>query len=181
MWHPDPKKDPDLQEDLNLIWDPDHWPKYPDPTWWIPKCQKELDPGGPDPGSLISPPLRVGSIPGVWVTRSRLFCNFSGVGVTPFPKRVISRRLCDFHNKLCALHDGLREMMMSHNLLCKSWKLLRKSRNLLESTQESQLQHLESESESESLISGIDTTLVSVMPGALARNKVWSIPELRVK
>ena len=65
---------------------------------------------------------RVGSIPGVWVSRSRLFCNFSGVGVgvTPFPKRVISRRLCDFHDKLCTLHDGLREMMMLRNLLCKS-------------------------------------------------------------
>ena len=104
---------------------------------------------------LAAPPAfatRVGSNPGVWVTRSRLFCNFSGVrvGVTPFPKRVNSRRLCDFHDKLCDLHDGLREMMMSRNLLCKSWKLSWKSRNLLESTPESQLQPLESDSELES-------------------------------
>ena len=80
--------------------------------------------------------FRVGSIPGVWVT--------------PFPKRVNSKRLRVFHDKLCDLHDGLREMMMSRNLLCKSFKLSWKSRNLLESTPELQLQSLESDSESES-------------------------------
>ena len=45
MWDLKPKKDPDLNGDPDPLWDPDHWPKYMDPTPWIANGQKDLEPG----------------------------------------------------------------------------------------------------------------------------------------
>ena len=44
------KNDLDREENSDLIWDMDHLPRDPDPTWQIPKCQKD-----PEHGSLIQP------------------------------------------------------------------------------------------------------------------------------